>query len=311
MNGHTTNSIVMCRPLHFGFNEQTGADNEFQHRPLQSESDKITTQALAEFDKAVKTFLNHGIEILVLEHPDDLNVPDAVFPNNWFTTHSDGSIRLYPMKTPNRRQEVVPHRLRDLLTQAGYKVAAIESVESCLQSQQILEGTGAIIFDHEHQYAYAALSERCEEKIFLDYCLEYDCVPVIFHAASSHQQPIYHTNVIMSVGTKFAVVCSEALELKDRNKVTEQLEAHGKQVVDITFEQMEQSFCGNILEIKNNQGQPCIAMSNTAWLGFTAQQRQLLESFGQCIVNDVKTIEHIGGGSMRCMMAENFLPRAD
>jgi hypothetical protein len=298
----------MCRPLHFGYNEQTGQDNEFQHQPT-GQSSEIQLKAMKEFDRAVQKLTDAGVEVLILEHDPELRLPDAVFPNNWFTTHADGSIRLYPMKTPNRQQEVAPQKLSRLLQQAGYRVTTIDLVKETLGTPGILEGTGAIVFDHTHRNAYAAISERCSEKLFLDYCEYYQWIPTSFVACSSHQQPIYHTNVMMSVGKDFAVVCSESIADAQRASVIEQLKQHKSHLLEISYLQAEQHFCANILELKSQSGDPVIAMSANAWLGFTPQQQRTLESLGNCVPCDIDTIEYVGGGSMRCMIAENFLPR--
>ncbi|WP_246128482.1 citrulline utilization hydrolase CtlX [Pleionea sediminis] len=298
----------MCRPLRFGFNEQTGSDNEFQHKPSKQEAETVLTSALSEFDNAVNQLTEHGVEVLVLEHPEDLHVPDAVFPNNWFTTHSDGTVLLYPMKTANRKIEVIPQKLNALLENSGYRIKNIEDITESLNQNQILEGTGAIIFDHEYQQAYTALSDRCEQAIVEAYCQKYGWQSNIFNATSSHGKSVYHTNVVMSIGSEFAVICGESIAKTERTIIFEKLESCKKKVIDISFEQMERYFCGNILEVKNSKDETTIVMSQSAWRGFNTTQRKQLENLGHCLINDVHTIEHIGGGSMRCMMAENFLP---
>jgi hypothetical protein len=265
---------------------------------------------MKEFDQAVQQLSDAGVEVLILEHDPDKRLPDAVFPNNWFTTHPDGSIRLYPMKTPNRQQEIAPQKLTQLLRQAGYRVSQMDLVPNTVGSAGILEGTGAIVFDHSNGFAYAALSERCSEQLFLDYCEYYQWIPITFVARSSHQQPIYHTNVMLSVGQDFAVICGESLSEPVRRQLISQLQDYKSHVLDISFLQTERHFCGNILEVKSQSGEPVIAMSANAWLGFTPQQQKTLESLGLCVPCNIETIEFIGGGSMRCMMAENFLPKA-
>ncbi len=308
MHSQTTDSVVMCRPLHFGFNEQTGQDNEFQHKP-DTALDDLQTQALTEFDRAVTILQTHGVEVLVLQHPEHLLVPDAVFPNNWFTTHNNGSVLIYPMKTPNRQLEVTPDRLSLLFKSAGYQVNNIQTITHQLHKQQILEGTGAIVFDHIKRDAYAALSERCEAEIFNDYCKLYQWHAHSFEALSSQGHPIYHTNVMMSIGSNFAIICSESIPETQREKVMASLEASQKQLIDITFEQTEKFFCANILELKNHREEPVIALSQSAWNGFNSDQKKQLSALGDCVVCDISTIEYIGGGSLRCMLAENFLPK--
>ncbi|NVK87318.1 MAG: hypothetical protein HWE13_04295 [Gammaproteobacteria bacterium] len=301
-----THSIIMCQPDSFGYNSQTGSDNEFQHRSDLA-SNEVTARALNEFANSVERLRAHGLEVLVLEHHDGINRPDAVFPNNWFTTHPNGEVLLYPMKTPNRQREVVPEQLRSLLQQNGYHVSKMHpSADIC---QGIVEGTGAMVFDHVQQQVYAALSERCEHRSLLEVATYLDYTPVVFTANSQHNTPIYHTNVMMSVGEDFAVVCLDSITQAERNSVLAELEAAAKQVITITAEQCEQSFCANILQVKSAQNEPLILLSKNALNGFSAAQRVMLERHGQLVDCNIATIEHIGGGSLRCMVAENFLPR--
>lgn len=305
---HTTNSAIMCRPFHFGFNEQTNKDNAFQHKP-EGTALKVQSQAFDEFESAASKLSQAGVNILILEHEPTLKIPDAVFPNNWFTTHADGSVKLYPMKTENRRQEVTPKRLKDLLLNSGYQVECIEIVNDSVGFDGILEGTGAVVFDHHSNKAYAAISERCEESIFMEYCRHYNWSPIAFQATGSTGQPIYHTNVMLSIGNKFAVVCGASISKPQRNQVMEQLQQNHLHVIDISLQQAETMFCANILELQNQQGDPVIAMSETAFNGFTTEQKSKLSACGDIVACKIPTIEHIGGGSMRCMLAENFLPK--
>ena len=305
---HTTNSAVMCRPFHFGFNVQTHQDNSFQHKP-EGTALKVQSQAFDEFESAAKQLSQAGINILILEHEPTLKIPDAVFPNNWFTTHADGSVKLYPMKTENRRQELTPKRLKDLLIGAGYRVDRIDLINDSVGCEGILEGTGALVFDHLANKAYAAISERCEESLFMEYCRHYNWSPFTFQAKGSTGQPIYHTNVMLSVGREFAVVCGASIAESQRSQVLTQLQQNHSHVIDISLQQAESMFCANILELQNQQGDPIIAMSETAFNGFTSEQKNILSSCGDIVACKIPTIEHIGGGSMRCMLAENFLPK--
>ena len=235
-----TNTVMMVPPVSFGFNDETGLDNEFQHRPDVDE-EVIEGKALGEFDDAAASLRVAGVNVLELEPSGDgLETPDAIFPNNWFVTDGDGRIWIYTMKTENRRWEIRPEDAADLLGRKGYKVTAIEKVSE--DPEQILEGTGAIVFDHEHRLAYAALSERCQESLLRSHCERIGYRPVAFTTQSSKGQPIYHTNVVMSVGKDFVVACVESIVEADRQGFLDALEASGKKLMDISFAQMEQHF---------------------------------------------------------------------
>ncbi len=303
----TTSNIVMCMPKHFGFNEQTGADNEFQHKPEQS-AEQIKKLVAAEFDAAVNTIRQAGVHVSILSHPDELIVPDAIFPNNWFTTSAQGTLAIFPMKTPNRQKEVVPEVLSDLLKSEHFEIKQTQFVETT-EENVALEGTGSIVFDHLSKTAFAAISERCHLASFESYCKNIGYRPVDFTATSSNGMPIYHTNVVMSVGSQLAVICGRSLG-DNESRVIDELQRIGKTVINISMVQMENSFCGNIIELKNNADEALFAMSQSAWDGFTPEQKNLIEQNGKPIVCKIPTIEHIGGGSLRCMIAENFLSKS-
>ncbi|WMS86912.1 arginine deiminase-related protein [Pleionea litopenaei] len=303
---HVTSSLIMCRPTSFGFNTQTGADNEFQHKP-KANAQAVTQLALAEFDAAVTELESKGLTISILEHAAETELPDAVFPNNWFTTHPDGQLVLYSMKTPNRQQEVCPDKLTRLLHTSGFQFQSITPMDRICNGT--LEGTGAMVFDHLNKLVYAALSERCEHKSLLAVSDFLDYSPIAFEALSQHDQPIYHTNVMMSVGKQFAVVCQQSITSDSKQLVLNELLASNKKLIDISFEQCESHFCANIIEVINIKGDPLILMSESAYKGFTLSQRRQLEQFGEPVICSIPTIEQVGGGSLRCMLAENFLPK--
>ena len=305
---HTTSSIIMVPPADFCFNHETAQDNEFQQ-----ESDTphylIKESALEEFTLMVNQLRDHHVEVLLLnKHHGDEEMPDSVFPNNWFCTRADGSIDLFPMKTPNRRKEVRPESLQRLLEHNGYQVTQINDYRADYQSY--LEGTGAMIFDHRHTKTYAALSERCDSKLLQDYTSQRDYTTVSFHSHSRKNKAFYHTNVMMSVGEQFAVICLNSIkDANERHSVVKSLEEDNKQIIDISLEQAEQHFCANLIQLRNLRNEPLIVLSETAYNGFDKQQRQQLEAHGKLLPCDIHTIETIGGGSARCMIAENFLPK--
>lgn len=306
-----SDTLVMVRPVDFGFNEQTGADNEFQHRPAADED--VTAKALMEFDLMVTKLRAAGLNILVLEKADSTaKTPDAVFPNNWFSTTAEGTLLVYPMFAENRRQERHIEDLTQLLNQHGYLAQQTQIVGDFQATSEVLEGTGVLVIDHIHQRLFAAQSERCHPHAFADFAAMRGYQPnYLFQTASRHGAPIYHSNVMMSLGQGFAVICAECFTDQAEYAAVKQALAIDREVIEISLAQMEQHFCGNILQVQSQAGEPLIVMSQSAYQGFTLAQRQQLESHGRLLVNAIPTIEKIGGGSARCMLAEVFLPKSN
>jgi len=306
----TTSTVLMVRPVDFAFNEQTAVDNEFQHKP---END-VNSKALAEFQAAVEVLRDGGVNVLVLEgskNPQFAKTPDAVFPNNWFSTMPDGTVVTYPMYTPNRRAET--QRLGDvelLLTEHGYKINRMVRFGAHVETQFILEGTGSMVIDHLHHVVYAALSVRTNEQQVQKWAQTFNYKLVTFHTASSTAKEFYHTNVVMSVGEGFALICSSSIpNAEERARVLQSLKDTGNEIIDLSFEQTEKSFCANVLQLATSKGGHVIAMSQTAFDGFTAGQKKELSRFGKLVPLPIPTIEFVGGGSARCMLAEVFLPK--
>jgi len=304
-----TNSIIMVRPHDFGFNEQTGTDNEFQHRPASVEETRaISTKAMAEFENMVNILSKEGLEVMTLDKPDrDTSVPDAIFPNNWFSTRADGHLFIYPMKTANRQAEVQVPELKSLVELNQYSITQVIDLRD---SAKAMEGTGSLIFHHPASTIYAAISERCDRQQLETYANNYGYEAFAFSSQSQTGSPIYHTNVLMSCGERFAVIV-ESILTKDAEKeaALSRLHDYMDDVVYISEQQMTEHFCGNILQLADNQNQPVIVMSESAFNGFTKQQLSTLEKHGRIIACPIPTIEYVGGGSARCMIAENFLPK--
>jgi hypothetical protein len=304
---HTTSSIIMVPPADFCFNHETAQDNEFQQNS-ESPHYLVKENALEEFTLMVNQLRDHHVEVLLLnKHHGDPEMPDSVFPNNWFCTRADGSVDLFPMKTPNRRNEVRAESLHKMLERNGYQVRQINDYRG--DHQAYLEGTGSMIFDHVHKKTYAAVSERCDQTLLESYGSERQYTTISFSSASRSGKPFYHTNVMMSVGEQFAVVCLDSIvDDKERELVVKSLKEDKKQIIDISLEQTEKSFCANLIQLRNLRNEPLIILSESAFNGFTKEQRQKLAAHGKLISCDIHTIETIGGGSARCMIAENFLP---
>ena len=293
----------MVRPASFGFNRETADSNAFQQKSSESIS---VEKALFEFDGFVETLSQKGIEVIVVEDTAQPEKPDAIFPNNWFSCHPYGKLILYPMMAPNRRAERRPEIIQEI--QRSFDVKEIIDLSSHEDEGRFLEGTGSIVFDHLNRLAYACLSPRTDKELFRQVCALLGYQPVPFHALDQNGQAIYHTNVMMAIGSGYAVICLDSItNEKEKAQVIESLTDSSLTIVDISFEQML-SFCGNMLELSSSSGEKLLAMSRTAYNHLTPQQKQQLEAFVTLLPINVDTIETIGGGSVRCMMAEIFLP---
>lgn len=309
-NQRLADTILMVEPHDFDFNAETGKDNEFQHEPAPQIRD-INTKAMAEFHAMVKRLQEEGINVLVLgKSPNPwIKTPDAVFPNNWFSTERDGNIVMYPMLAENRRAEKRIRAVESLLDKHGFYIRNIINIGRLAESELILEGTGSMVIDHANRVIYAARSKRCHPiqlGNFMD-LRDFDKA-IMFDTKSSGGFPIYHTNVVMSIGEQFAVLCADCIpDEAQRKEVVETLD-NSHDLILISQDQMEQHFCGNILQLRNKQKESLIVMSQNAYNGFTPEQRARMERYGRLVPIPLETIETVGGGSARCMIAEVFLP---
>ena len=306
-NTQSARAVLMVRPTSFGFDEQTAVSNAFQNKSDLTQSE-IIARANNEFQQAVTTLSMHGIEVVVFEDDTTPAKPNAVFPNNWLSTWPDGRVFLYPMATKSRRTERSDAILSSLKTH--FKVSDTIDLTDSERDQKYLESTGVIIFDHINKTAYACASVRCDETLFNDHVTALGYTPVLFHAYDEQGIPIYHTNVLMGVQTNTAVICLDAISNKDeRRVVVESLTKTGREVINISHAQMN-SFCGNVLELHNQSEECILAMSQTAYDNFTPEQRVRLSIDKTLVPIAVPTIEAIGGGSVRCMLAELFLQQS-
>ncbi len=304
-----TSSVVMVKPLDFGYNPQTAMDNCFQNKPSQSEK-AIQAMAMKEFTQAQKQLEDLGIEIISLgKSPSNSKQPDAVFPNNWFSTHANGDLYIFPMKTPNRQQEIQLEPLTKALSTQGYLPKRIIDLRQA-KPPKVLEGTGAMVFHHPSQTIFAALSERCTAAGLDEFKQKIHYQLLSFDTTSQSGLPVYHTNVVMSCGEDFIVIAEDIIQENQRDSLLKAIDARVNHCLRITEQQMAESFCGNILQLVDKQQQPVIALSQTAYRGFKPEQIRLLEQQGSLAVLPIETIEKVGGGSARCMLAENHLPRS-
>lgn len=307
LRSHSANCVVMVPPKEFKYNAETAKDNEFQHQIALSD-ERVRAQAMQEYTDMVANLRREGVQVVEFDYPlSDVETPDAVFPNNWFSTTADGGFFTFPMACANRQQEVRPQALIAALQQAGRQVRLRDSLVEYQEQRAFLESTGVMVMDHVNETIYAALSQRCDREVLEDYAQRIGYSRVVsFQTVLPSGQPVYHTNVMMAVGESFCVICDEVIPEFERRFVVKSL-AKDKQVISITLEQMNR-FCGNILQLENASGDKLIAMSQSAYDAFTPSQRLQLSGHGKLLPFNVKTIEDIGGGSVRCMLGEVFLP---
>jgi hypothetical protein len=306
-----TDTVLMVRPDDFCFNEETAVDNEFQNAPVEPPGE-TNRKAMLEFDNMVTQLRNEDVNVLILEkEKKSLRTPDAVFPNNWISTEPDGTIITYPMATKSRRAEKM--RLADaeiIFTKKGFQVKNLINIGKLNENRFFLEGTGSLIIDHERRIVYMAESVRSSRIQLENFTNIRNYKSVVFSAFSSTGMPIYHTNVVMSIGESFAVACTQCIsDYIEKFALIDAL-SENHELIEINMEQMENNFCGNILQIKSSKGNPLIVMSQNAFKGFFPEQIEILKKHGKIISVNIPTIEKVGGGSARCMMAEIFLPKS-
>lgn len=299
-----TDTLLMVRPAQFGFNVQTADNNAFQTNDTSLTPAEISQRAIEEFDQFVATLRAVGVDVWVVA---DTPLPvkhDAVFPNNWFSTHADGRLVTYPMYADMRRLERREDILGPLVEKYGYTERLHLEVHEA--AGRFLEGTGSLIFDRDHRIVYACKSIRTDEGLLLDFAASIGYQAVAFDAVDRHGQPIYHTNVMMALGTTFCVICLETIaDADERQRVVATLTGTGKAIIDLSLAQME-SFAGNMLQVKNKDGDTFLVMSEQAFRALTSAQISELEGHTQLLHSPIPTIEMYGGGSARCMMAEVF-----
>ena len=303
MNQSTPN-ILMIRPVNFGFNEQTAGSNAFQN--MHENEQDAQNQAAKEFDGFVQTLRDNGVNVIVINDTALPHTPDSIFPNNWVSFHDDGNVFLYPMQAHNRRLE----RRDDIISQLknSFKINHIEDLSGFESDAQFLEGTGSMVLDRQNKIAYACLSPRTDKEVLNQFCEKAGYKAITFSAFDENGIAIYHTNVLMGIGTKFAVVCLDSItDTTEKQTVINSIQASSKALIEISFTQMNQ-FAGNLLEVKSASGQTLIVLSQNAYNAFTNEQKSSLSKYGKLVYADIKTIETIGGGSARCMIAEVHLP---
>lgn len=299
--------MFVVRPLTFGRNAQTASTNA-----LQAPGDILTpgdrNRVDREFDRAVQQLTRAGIEVIEFDPPREVATPDAVFPNNWVSTHADGTVVLYPMMAPNRRLERQPALLESLSRDFHFHISRIVDLSWLENDHEYVEGTGSMVFDHAQRIAYAALSPRTTPRAVECAAQALGQEACVFSATHASGAAVYHTNVMLSVGSSIAVGCFEMIRAAhERNHVLRRLESGGRPIVTLS-EAQAGHFAANALELKSPSG-PLLALSMRAWNALEPDQRRTIERHVLVLPVDVSTIEHVGGGGIRCMLAEIFLPR--
>jgi len=310
MQKQNTSHILMIRPVGFGFNSQTATNNHYQTKPEGIDSITIQQQAQKEFTVFAEKLRSENIDIIVVDDTLEPQTPDSIFPNNWVSFHADGTVVLYPMFAQNRREE----RRMDILEtlrDKGFVINQIIDLTHSEKDSHFLEGTGSLVLDRESKIAYACISTRTDKALLIEWAQQMEYEIVAFHALQNMNgklQPIYHTNVMMSVGREVAVVCTDSIKNKEERKnVLLKLEKTGKEIINIT-EVQKLKFAGNMLQIIDRFGKKIMTMSTQAFDSLNQEQIEQIERENRIVHSQIKTIETLGGGSARCMMAEVFLP---
>lgn len=304
MRKQNTNTVLMVAPSNFEFNEEAFISNKFQQRSS-DDAQTIKEKALNEFYAATEKLIDLGVDVIVYEEGEKGGSPDAVFPNNWVSTSAEGKLYTYPMAVPNRRTERSTDIIEHLCVERNYK-----QIDFALENEKkgiYLEGTGSIIFDHINKLAYAAISPRTDKALFEEVVSNMGYQPISFSAYGKEKELIYHTNVMLSIGTDYAIIGLDTIKEEDKAHVINALKNAGKKIIELTNEQVYTSFAGNMLQLENNDGETILVLSQAAFDSLTNNQLDELTALNNhlCPIA-IPTIEKIGGGSARCMLAELF-----
>ena len=297
--------ILMVRPYQFYFNQQTAANNFFQSNINIENANEL---AIAEFDAMVEKLRAHQIKVNVVQDTKDPSTPDSIFPNNWVSTHTNGTVCLYPMFAENRRAERKSTVINFL--QSNYKIENTLDLTDLEKEGIFLEGTGSMVLDHQNKLAYGCLSERLDKEAFISWCNKMQFKPIAFKALDDKAQPIYHTNVLMCMANQFVVICLDSIpNEQERQMLLDSFARTNKEVIEISQDQLNH-FAGNMLQVFDINEKPHLIMSDQAYKSLHTAQLKSLEKYNPLLPISIPTIEALGGGSTRCMMAEIYLSPA-
>ena len=294
----TTSKVLMVKPARFAFNPQTGGNNAFSRPGRESSAQE---NALREFTSYVALLRANKIDVVIAEDTPHPHTPDSIFPNNWFSTHGDGTLVLYPMSAPNRRNERKPEVLE--VIRKNFEVRRLIDLTWWENDNLFLEGTGSMVLDRDNKIVYACKSYRTSEQVLADFCKQMSYTPVFFEAYDRNGVAVYHTK--MSLGTAYCIICTESIRPEDRERVLASITGSGRKILEISFDQLE-SFAGNMLELSSPSGRPVLVMSATARKSLTTEQSRELSTVYKLLSPQLDYIETHGGGSARCMLAELF-----
>jgi len=307
MESQIASSVLMIRPARFESNPYTAESNKFQGNNASSPAQQ-QRDAAREFDELVSALSAAGIRVIQIPDTVEPHTPDAVFPNNWVSFHADGTVVLYPMEAPNRRTERRRDVIDSLATTYGYQVSNIVDLSAHESVGEFLEGTGSLVLDRVNRIAYACLSSRTHLNVLGDFAQRMNYEVLAFDAEDSNGDAIYHTNVLMNIGEKLAVICADAIPRDEqRQAVLKSLSDSGHEVVTLSMAQMD-AFAGNMLELKSGTGERITAMSQRARNALDNVQLEKIAANGQIVCAPIQNIESSAGGSVRCMLAEIHLP---
>jgi hypothetical protein len=299
----------MVRPAAFAFNPQTAESNRFMHADA-ALSGAARERAREEFDALAQSLRSEGIGVCVAEDSPTPVKPDAVFPNNWVSFHADGTVVLYPMQAENRRLERRPEILEQVRRDLDFQVRRTLDLTQYERSGRYLEGTGSLVLDHVHRIAYACRSPRTDAELIEAWGQLLGYEPVVFDAVDRAGAPLYHTNVVLSIGTRAAVVGAEAIVPRDRARVLERLSASHRAIIEIAHAGIE-AFAANVLELATWDeavGDATVLVMSASARGALPEQAfaRLAACVDTVLAVPVPTIERLAGGSVRCMLAEVF-----
>jgi hypothetical protein len=309
---HSPNTVLMVKPVQFGFNEEAFVTNKFQQKAANTPQSAVQEKALQEFNLVVEKLKELKVNVLVYSDSKETFTPDSIFPNNWISTHSNGMVFTYPMLAKNRQLERRKDIVLDLFSRFGFSyLIELEDYENAKPPKH-LEGTGSMVLDHQKRIIYAAISPRTDESVLAEFAKHLRYKVVSFTAYGAEKEKIYHTNVMMCVGEKYIIIGENTIAEEDRERVMEIVRKANKAVIELTNKQVYEHFAGNMLQLRNNDDKTVLVMSEAAYNSLTKEQLKRLNKHNDHLLGvAIPTIEKVGGGSARCMLAEVYQPEFD
>jgi len=306
---HSPKTVLMVKPVQFGFNEEAFVTNKFQQKAVNTPQSELQDKALQEFNLVVEKLIELKVNVLVYSDSKETFTPDSIFPNNWISTHSNGMVFTYPMLAKNRQLERRKDIVLDLFSRFGFSyLIELEGYENA-KPPKYLEGTGSMVLDNQKRIVYAAISPRTDESLLAEFAKHLRYKVVSFTAYGAEKEKIYHTNVMMCVGEKYIIIGTNTIAEEDREEVMGIVRKANKAVIELTNKQVYEHFAGNMLQLRNNDNETVLVMSEAAYNSLTKEQLKKLNKHNDHLLSvAIPTVEKIGGGSARCMLAEVYMP---